>query len=178
MTTIEVSADGKTLTETMGWFSEGNSGRVVYIYDRIAGNNTSELSGEWTRRKSNRVISLTIEHRDPEIKIIRREISGAQDDSVVLVYYTDGRGETNIEDGRSVKSVTKWKDQTLVFELSSKSKVGRDRHEINRTIKWQIGKDDESLVEVDQSRITSQGIVMPPAQNTLVYACSEKPFPG
>lgn len=75
------------------------------------------------------------------------------------------------------KSVTKWKDQTLVFSLSSKSKIGGDKVEFNQTIKWQIGKDGESLVEVSQSRMTlSAGFVIPPAPSTLVYARSAKPL--
>lgn len=76
-----------------------------------------------------------------------------------------------------MKSVTKWKDQTLVFSLSSKSKIGGDKVEFNQTIKWQIGKDGESLVEVSQSRMTlSAGFVIPPAPSTLVYARSAKPL--
>ncbi len=110
--TFELSSDGKTLTETMTFLANGNNRRIVHLYDRIAGNNPSDINGEWVERVSNRIISLTIEHRDPEIKVTRREVSETRDESEVAVYYTDGRGETNTQNGRTVKSVTNWKDQS------------------------------------------------------------------
>jgi hypothetical protein len=156
--------------------SEGNTRRRVHLYDRIAGDNTTDINGEWKQRISDRIISLTIEHREPELKLTRREISETQDESEVFLYYTDGRGETNIQNGRPVKSVTKWKDQTLVFAVSSKSKVGETTFRFNDTIKWQIDK-DERLVEVTQSRMdASQGVVIPPGPSTLIYARGSKPI--
>lgn len=176
--TLEVSSDGKTLTETVALLTHNSNRRIVRLYDRTAGNNTTDINGEWVQRTSNRVLSLTIEHREPEIKVTRREVTETKDESEVFVYYTDGRGETNNEAGVPVKSVTKWKDQTLVFSLSSKSEIGSDKFELNQTIKWQIGKDGESLVEVSQSRMAaSAGFVIPPAPSTLVYARSSKPLP-
>lgn len=176
--TMEVSADGKSLTETVTLISESNTRRIVHLYDRIAGDATRNINGEWVQRISNRIVSLTIEHREPEIKVTRREVSETQDESEVAVYFTDGRGETNIQAGRRVKSVTKWKNETLVFALSSKSKIGGDTFELNETIKWQIGKDGESLVEVSQSKMAaSGGFVIPPDPSTLVYARSAKPLP-
>ena len=169
--TFEPSSDGKTLTETTTFLPDGNNRRIVHLYDRIAGNNSSDINGEWVERVSNQIISLTIEHRDPEIKVTRREVSETRDESEVTVYYTDGRGETNTQSGRTVKSVTKWKDQTLVFALTSKSKIGRDSFELTETIKWQIAKDGGSLIEVTQSKVSaSAGVVIPPPSTTLVYA--------
>ena len=177
--TFEVSSDGKSLNETVTLLSDGGTRRILRLYDRIAGNETKDINGEWVERVSDPIISLTIEHRDPEIKVTRREVSETQDESEVLVYYTDGRGETNTQSGRAVKSVTKWKNQTLVFTLSSKSKIGQDRFEFRQTIKWQIGKDGESLIEVSQSTMSaSGGAVIPPPPHTLVYARSAKPLPN
>lgn len=178
-TTMEVSADGKMLTETLTFLSEGKTRRrIVHLYDRHAGDNTRDINGEWVERRSDRIISLSIEHREPEIKITRREISEAQDESEVAVYYTDGRGETNIKHGRTMKSVTKWKDQTLVFALSSKSEPGEDKFEYKETIKWQFAKDGLSLVEVSEwRRSDSKGFVIPPDPIKLVYARSSKPLP-
>ena len=177
--TFEMASDGKSLTETVTLHSGGNSApRIVHLYDRRAGHDTKDINGEWVERTGDRIISLTIEHREPEIKVTRRQISEAQDESEVFVYYTDGRGETNTQAGRAVKSVTKWKDQTLVFALSSKSKIGGDTFEFSQTIKWQIGKDGASLVEVSQSRMSaSGGAVIPPPSSTLVYARSARSLP-
>lgn len=169
--TFELSSDGKTLTETMTFLAEGSNRRIVHLYDRIAGNNPSDINGEWVERVSNQIISLTIEHRDPEIKVTRREVSETRDESEVAVYYTNGRGETNTQNGRTVKSVTNWKDQSLVFALTGKSKIGRDSFELNETIKWQIAKDGGSLIEVTQSKVSaSTGFVIPPPPTKLVYA--------
>lgn len=169
--TFEVSSDGKTLTETMTFFGGGNNRRIVHLYDRNGGNNSSDINGEWVQRVSNQIISLTIEHRDPEIKVTRREVSETKDETEVAVYYTDGRGETNTQHGQTVKSVTKWKDQTLVFSLSSKSKIGRDWFEQKETVKWQIAKDGGSLIQVSQSTMSaSAGVVIPPPPSKLVFA--------
>ena len=174
-TTLEVSSEGKTLTQTNTSLAEGNR-RRVHRYDRRAGNNTTDINGEWVERSSNRLISLTVEHREPEIKVTRREVTETQDESGIFVHYTDGRGETNMEAGRPMKSVTKWKDQTLVFALSSKSKIAGDTIEIRQTIKWQFTKDDR-LVEVSQSSGSAGGgILIPPGPSTLVFARSAKPL--
>jgi hypothetical protein len=177
--TFEVSSDGKSLSEIVTWLSDdGTTRRVLRLYDRSAGNETKDINGEWIERVSDPTISLTVEHRDPEIKVTRREVSETKDESEVFVYYTDGRGETNTESGRAVKSVTKWKDQTLVFTISKKSKIGQDRFEFRETIKWQIGKDGQSLVEVTESKISaSAGTAFPPPPRTLIYARSAKPLP-
>lgn len=159
------------LTETTT-FSQSNR-RRVHRYDRRAGNNTTDINGEWVERSSNRLISLTVEHREPEIKVTRREVTETQDESEIFVYYTDGRSETNMEAGRPVKSVTKWKDQTLIFALSSKSKIAGYTIEIKQKIKWQFTKDDR-LVEVSQS--SGGGILIPPGPSTLVFARSTKPL--
>ena len=106
----------------------------------------------------------------------QKSITETQDESEIFVHYTDGRGETNMEAGRPVKSVTKWKDQTLIFALSSKSKIAGDTIEIRQTIKWQFTKDDR-LVEVSQSSGSAGGgILIPPGPSTLVFARSTKPL--
>lgn len=177
--TLEVSSDGKSLNETVTLSSDSSNRRIVHVYDRIPGDDRRDINGEWVERTSNPIISLTIEHREPEIKVTRREVSETQDESENLVYYTDGRGETNTQSGRAVTSVTKWKNQTLVFTLSSKSRIGQDTFEFRQTIKWQLGKDGESLVEVTQSTMSaSGGAVIPPPPHTLVYARSAQPLPN
>ena len=175
-TTLEVSSDGKILTETTTLLPEGVR-RIVNRYDRRAGDNTTDINGEWVERASNRLISLTIAHREPEIKVTRREVTETQDESEVFVHYTDGRGETNMMGNRPVKSVTKWKNQTLVFALSSKSKIAGDTVEIRQTIKLQFAEDVDRLVEVRQaSGSSSGGVLIPPGPRTLIFARSATPI--
>ena len=65
-----------------------------------------------------------------------------------------------------------------VLEISSKSKMGRETFEFRETIKWQMGKDGDSLVEVSQSRMSaSVGFAIPRDPSTLVYARSSKLLP-
>jgi hypothetical protein len=174
--TLEVSSDGKILTETTTLLSEGTR-RIVNRYDRRAGDNTTDINGEWVERSSNRLISLTIVHREPEIKVTRREVTETQDESEVFVHYTDGRGETNMVGNRPVKSVTKWKEKTLVFALSSKSKIAGDTVEIRQTVKLQFAEDGDRLVEVRQaSGSSSGGVLIPPGPRTLIFARSATPI--
>ena len=175
-TTLEVSSDGKILTETTTLLPEGTR-RIVNRYDRRTGDNTTDINGEWVERSSNRLISLTIAHREAEIKVTRREVTETRDESEVFVHYTDGRGETNMVGNRTVKSVTKWKDQTLVLALSSKSKIAGDTVEIRETIKLQFAEDGDRLVEVTQvSGSSSGGVLIPPGPRTLIFARSATPI--
>lgn len=174
--TLEVASDGTTLTETITFPEVGNK-QIVHLYDRVGDTRARDINGDWVMRVSNRIVSLTVEHRDPEVRVTRRVISETQDETETSIYYSDGRGETNIRDGRSIKSVTKWKDNNLVFELSTTSSVGGDRFEFKESIKWQIAKDG-SLIEVTKETASSnKGAVIPPKPKTVVYARSSKPLP-
>lgn len=176
--TLEISSDGAALTETLAMVTDGNTKRIVHLYDRI-GNSGRDINGEWVRRVSDRIVSLTVEHKDPEIKVTRRVISEAQDESETATYYTDGRGEVNVRDGRRMKSVTKWKDDGLVFALSSTSNIAGDEIGVEESIKWQVAKDGGSLLEVTQvQRSSKKGFIIGGSNpKTLVYARSEKPLP-
>lgn len=174
--TFEVSSDGKILTETITFVSDGNTRRFVYLYDRIAGSNTRDINGEWLQRISNQLISLTIEHHDPEIKVTRRVVSEAQDETETYLYYTDGRGEVNVKKGRSMKSATKWKGQNLIISLSYKSNEGGNHFELKESINWEISSDANSLIEVTQSQTAMSGgfITQQPKPIKLIYARSSK----
>ena len=177
--TLEVSADGKTLTETTTFVSEDHTHRIVHLYERASGAATKDISGDWIQRSGNRLISLTVEHHEPEIKVTRRVVSEAQDESEISIYYTDGRGETNVQHGHPVKSVTKWKGQGLVFSLSSKTDFNGDTFESREKIDWEISSDGASLIEVTESRMSASGgfISGLPGAVTLIYARSSKKFP-
>lgn len=176
--TLEVSSDGKTLTETTTFVTEGNTQRIVHLYERSSGANTTDINGEWLQKIGNRLISLIVEHRDPEIKVTRRVVSQAQDETEISSYYTDGRGEVNVRDGLPMKSVTKWKGQHLIFSLSSTSKIDGDTFEFKESIDWEISRDSASLIEVTKSSMSASAgfISSQPNATTLIYARSEKKF--
>lgn len=177
--TLDVSPDGKKLTEITSFVSEGNTNRLVHLYERVSGSTTKDINGEWIQKKGNRLISLIVEHNDPEIKVTRRVVSEGQDETETSVYYTDGRREVNVKDGKSVKSVTKWKGKGLVFSRSTKTNVDGDNFELSESIRWEISSDGASLIEVTESRMSSSAgfITGTPGAVTLIYARSSKRFP-
>ena len=176
--TFEVRPDGTTLIETTTLGAELGNKQIVHLYDRMGDIKSSDINGDWVRRVNNRIVSLTVEHRDPEIKVTRRVISDTQDETETAVYYSDGRGETNVKDGRSIKSVTKWKDDNLVFELSSTTSIGNDHFEFKQSIKWQIAKDGSLSEVTEEKRSSNKGAIIPGTKTTtLVYARSAAPLP-
>jgi hypothetical protein len=176
--TLEISSDGATLTETTMHVSEGNAFRLVHLYDRVSGTDARDINGEWKHRNSNRLISLLVEHHDPEIKVTRRVVTEAQDETEISVYYTDGRGEVNIKNGRPMRSVTKWKGQDLSFSVSSTSGSGGFTVNGNESIKWQISNSGQSLIEVTETRMSSnKGFFLTPLPVKLIYARSSSQLP-
>ncbi len=176
--TWEVLSDGKTLTKTTTRVSEGHTFRLVHLYDRVSGTDARDINGEWKQRNSNRLISLIVEHHDPEIKVTRRVVTDAQDETEISVYYTDGRGETNVKNGYPMKSVTKWKGQDLSFSLSSRSSSGGFTVNSDESVKWQISNSGQSLIEVTETNMSSnKGFFLPAAPVKLIYARSAKQLP-
>ncbi len=176
--TLEVSANGERLTKTMAYVSEGNTDRIVYLYDRVNGANTKDINGEWKQRNSSRLISLIVEHHDPEIRVTRRVVTEAQDDTEVSVYYTDGRGEINIKNGHPMKSVTKWKGQRLSFSSSGSSSSGGMTVNSEESIKWEIANSGQSLIEVtEQDMSSNMGFFIPSGPAKLIYARSSSRLP-
>src|SRR5947199_9360145 len=63
-----------------------------------------DLSGTWTMERSKMKesllnpseLTLIITHQEPEIRIKRRFTLGSKRQEQDLVYYTDGRGESNV----------------------------------------------------------------------------------
>jgi hypothetical protein len=53
-------------------------------------------------------LTLVIDHSDPEIKISRKLASQLLRRQEVLKYYSDGRGETNVDNSNTISTKTKW----------------------------------------------------------------------
>ena len=93
-----------------------------------------DFSGNWTLDKSksdlgqfargnlaNAAMTMSINYKEPELKMIRHIDANGQDIAQNYTYYTDGRGETNpgLFNSSQVKSKTKWEGTKLVSRSSA-----------------------------------------------------------
>ena len=90
------------------------------------------LTGQWVLDKSKKNtkgvvedLTMLIQQDESEIRITRRAASDREERIDKLIYYTDGRGETNSilattpSDGKfEIRSVTKWERDKLVIRTN------------------------------------------------------------
>lgn len=117
-----------------------------------------DLSGTWVldRAKSSPEIdsdvTLVISHHDPEIRMTRKLAKGSVERDFDLVYYSDGRGETNpyLAPGsnETVKSKTKWDGRKLTTRATIRQLVRGIGVYIETTEKWQLSDDGQWLTEI------------------------------
>lgn len=135
-----------------------------------------DLSGTWLldRSKSNFSKSsktpskpetpLKIVHRDPELKINRAFDVSGQAVMRDLIYYTDGRGETNpagifLTDGRTnldaadrekdlTKSKTRWSGNKLLIRSILRSFLGGHLFEYELVETWKLSSDGKTLTQM------------------------------
>ena len=119
------------------------------------------------------LVEFAIDSRD--FRVTRK----CDDETETCIYYSDKRGETNLRDGRKVKSVTKWEDNDLVITVSKSSGSGANLVDFSEWTKWQSAKDGGSLIEVIQrrSRTLMGGSGSTSDPKTLVYTRSSKATP-
>jgi hypothetical protein len=119
------------------------------------------FAGEWVLdyNKMNKGIvedlTVTISKDDSEIRIIRRSSVAGRERVDLLVYFADGRGETNLVSDRistdeksEIKSVTKWHDNKLIIRSAMKIKSSQggalrrsETIEPGRLERWYLSKD-------------------------------------
>ena len=132
-----------------------------------------DLSGTWLldRRKSN-VGSpampdkpLKIAHHDPELRITHMVASNGQMRRQDLVYYTDGRGETNPTtmflatatdmnppgDKDVTKSKTTWSGDKVVTRFTIRSLIGGHPLEFEMIDAWKLAKDGTTLTQTSRT---------------------------
>ena len=102
---------------------------------------------------------LTIDHREPEIRINRKYKEGGREYSEERVYYTDGRAELSSPGGlRNPDSLTRWQGDKLV----RRSTFGPGRFETFppletvTTEEWKLSPDGKTLTRT----ITNSGMIM------------------
>ncbi len=177
--TLEVSSDGGALNLKTTTVTDGASQQSDAVFDRVEGARSDDINGRWIEKSGSSIVTLIIEHHDPEIKITRRVLSQGLEHRDYYIYYSDGRGETNVVDGKSKKSTTKWDGNALVSTISSVSRAGDDNISYSQSVKWQMSRDATSLAETVRVNLsTSVGFVTPGSQESkLVFARSSSQLP-
>lgn len=150
-----------------------------------------DLSGTWIMEESGtkRILeppdlTLIINHQEPEIRIKRTFTLAGKQQEQELVYYADGRGESNLtlRGGKSESdSRTKWKGDRLVISYPPYSaQIARQSVTARLEVEWQIQGSGGVLVEkltttyssdntsVDSSISASDRRALPMSPPTLV----------
>jgi hypothetical protein len=119
--------------------------------------NRPDLSGTWVydpqrsypvSRRRTISETLTIVHREPEIKVTSRGNVDGQKAEAEVVLYTDGRGEWNAGyTGHVGYTKTEWDGRALVTRhKSSYTSAGWTRYDVEVTQRWELSKDGKSLI--------------------------------
>lgn len=127
--------------------------------------NKPDLSGNWklvespkqnlpNSRMLNAGDTLVVVQHEPEIKMSSKFTVDGQESINELVYFGDGRGETNTGANRnqSVASVTKWNGNKLTTKysipISFRGPTGGTKNgKMEVTQKWEISKDGTKLTQ-------------------------------
>ena len=102
-------------------------------------------------------VTLTVTHAGPELKITRRERRDGREQTVALVYYTDGRGEVNPSTlGRVGLRSTTRRDGDRIVSTSTLTRRGPDGKSttLETVERWQLSRDGRLLT---QTTSTSYG---------------------
>ena len=134
---------------------------------RIAPSTVPDLTGTWVlnlpksdvgsdRSRLYDELTLTILHREPEIKIVRNLTKKKKTTSQRLVYYTNKRGESNptIVGGR-LDSKTSWEGNALVSTGVTRREVALNPFIVTETIeRWEISPDGTTLKQIISIKTT------------------------
>lgn len=141
-----------------------------------SGQSRPDLSGTWVRNssKSKNIgpasVTVTISHKEPEIKITRKVVLKGKETITDGVYFTDGRGEKNMSrfggaivlglpsqpsstnQGRSqsveARSKTKWDGNKLVSRSEVNLEILGDRVVFDVTEKRELSSDGKTLTVI------------------------------
>lgn len=93
-------------------------------------------------------LTLIIFQNDPELKITRKVVKNKKERSQKLIYYSDGRGESNpgIDSNDTVKSETRWAGDVLISESVHRVVGAGAVFSFETTDKWELLDDGKTLV--------------------------------
>jgi hypothetical protein len=128
------------------------------------GHNKPDLSGTWILDASRSNLgsnkdkitdyTVTIVHREPEIRITRKFKQGGQEFSEEAVYYTDGRPEfsPNFNDPQPA---TNWHGRKLTRRVVTGNHVPIHNIEVTLDEEWELSKDSKTLIRTMSSSSSS-----------------------
>lgn len=117
------------------------------------------LNGVWVLKSQSRksdesqanvAPTVVISQTGQEIKITRKIHENGKESVQELIYYSDGRGETNpTSDGKDrLKSNTKWSGKKLIIKFSIPSNtVNRNAVVNERVDEWKLSDDGQKLTQ-------------------------------
>jgi hypothetical protein len=150
------------------------------------------LSGVWIQDKSRSQISeydflsemdltLVISQNEPEIRITRKLFSEGDENRQELLYFSDQRGEVNpaIIEGETIKSKTKWDDETLVSRASMRRMFAAGVVvTYDRVDEWKLSRDGQTLTQTTRTynlrSSNNKPIIIPEARNVPPIESSAK----
>ena len=94
-------------------------------------------------------LTLVISHSDPVLKITRQIAKKKTTRTQELIYYTDARGETNVnlnEHGK-VESKTSWRDKVVNTNGTESTPMGSDVIMGDVSDRWELSDDGNTLIE-------------------------------
>jgi hypothetical protein len=104
--------------------------------------------GPLERVLANAEVTLVIAHKEPELKISRKASVNGREQSQILTYYSDARGETNpaVFGSAEMKTKTKWDKSKLVSDASTSINTRRgDTIHIDTSERREISSDGNTL---------------------------------
>lgn len=130
--------DGRTKSSTARPDFSGN-----WILDH-----SKSSLGPLERVLANAEVTLVIAHKEPELKISRKASVNGREQSQILTYYSDARGETNpaVFGSAEMKTKTKWDKSKLVSDASTSINTRRgDTIHIDTSERREISSDGNTL---------------------------------
>ncbi len=137
---------------------------ILGIVENIGATNATQakpnMSGNWmldisrsnfgrlaSSQFSNAKMTLKLSYREPELKITRQASMNGQSRNHNLVYFTDGRGETNpnLLTNEQMGSKTKWEGAKLTSRSSSSMSFNGQSVHLEAIEKRELSSDGKTL---------------------------------
>src|SRR5881394_3848528 len=114
----------------------------------------SDLQDDYRYAVSRGEQSLTIDQREPEVRLTRRYPSGDANS----VIYTDGRAESNRDtNGETVKSTTKWEGKKLISRYAIHRSFEGNSETVDVIDEWTVSSDGKTLTLKTTMRYLQRG---------------------
>ena len=107
----------------------------------------SDFGVFWDRPLAKTDATLVVSHKEPELKVTRTLRLNGREETKELVYYTDGRGESNPAaiGGGTADSKTNWERDSIVARSKLSRPGAKGRVEVELTETWRMSGDRKTL---------------------------------